>query len=237
MWTAVKISATAANNIQVEAGLLLSAFDVSNPVEPSDSDIISATTGDFTITATPQTVDFFEDVNNAPLNTKEGKRITGWDCGLNVGILEITNNTLALGLGAFNTEADGAIRPRAQYESTDFESMYWIGDMVDEDKLLCVVMDNTVNTNGISLTTTKNGKGNLALELKPHASISNPDEVPMAFYVLTKVNGSSNPTYTEVTPVGSENPYNEGWYVLSGNAYVRSTDTTVDSNKTYYERS
>lgn len=41
--------------------------------------------------------------------------------------------------------------------------------------------------------------------------------------------------YTAVTPVGTENPSTEGWYELSGTSYVLSTDTTVDSSKTYYE--
>ena len=43
-------------------------------------------------------------------------------------------------------------------------------------------------------------------------------------------------TYTAVEPVGSENPKEEGWYVLSGDNYIPTNDTTVDENKTYYER-
>ncbi|MBR1470692.1 MAG: phage tail protein [Lachnospiraceae bacterium] len=43
-------------------------------------------------------------------------------------------------------------------------------------------------------------------------------------------------TYTAVTPEGTENPNEEGWYVLSGDSYIITADTTVDSNKTYYER-
>ncbi|MBR3517783.1 MAG: phage tail protein [Lachnospiraceae bacterium] len=42
--------------------------------------------------------------------------------------------------------------------------------------------------------------------------------------------------YTAVEPVGSENPSSEGWYVLSGDGYMPTADTTVDTNKTYYER-
>ena len=50
--------------------------------------------------------------------------------------------------------------------------------------------------------------------------------------------GGSTPTYeyTAVEPVGSENPKEEGWYVLQGDVYVPTNDTTVDENKTYYER-
>lgn len=42
--------------------------------------------------------------------------------------------------------------------------------------------------------------------------------------------------YNEVTPVGTENPSEEGWYELVEGNYVLSADTTVDSEKTYYEK-
>lgn len=236
MWSATKISADAANNMQIQAGLLLNSFNIADPKEPADSAIICATTGDFNITCVPETSDFFEDVNNAPNNTKEGKHITGWNCGLTVGCLEITEDTLILSLGAADVGADGGVHPRHDYKVTDFKKLYWIGDMMDEDNLLCVVMDDTVNTGGLSLTTTKNGKGNLSLSLTPHASAATPKVIPMGFYLLEKVDGSATaPTYTAVSPVGTENPSEEGWYVLSGDRYVLTNDTAVDSNKTYYE--
>lgn len=45
-------------------------------------------------------------------------------------------------------------------------------------------------------------------------------------------------TYAEVTPVGSEDPSNEGWYEIDGTTgkYVLSADTTVDAQKTYYAK-
>ena len=42
--------------------------------------------------------------------------------------------------------------------------------------------------------------------------------------------------YTEVTPVGTENPSALGWYELDGSDYVLSEDETVDDQKTYYTR-
>ena len=42
-------------------------------------------------------------------------------------------------------------------------------------------------------------------------------------------------SYDEVTPVGTENPSEEGWFELVSGEYVPSEDTTVDSGKTYYE--
>ena len=47
-------------------------------------------------------------------------------------------------------------------------------------------------------------------------------------------------SYNAVTPVGTENPVSEGWYERSGSegsyVYTATTDTTVDSEKTYYAK-
>lgn len=187
MWSATRISADAASKMQTNAGILLNTFDVENPIEPNDTAIVCETTGDFSITCVPETVDFFEDVNNAPTNTKEGKRITGWTCGLSITALSITEETLKLSLGASEVGADGGVHPRTQYEIEDFKSLYWIGDMIEDDKLFVVAMDNTVSTGGLSFTASNDAKGSLGLELTPHATIEDMDKVPMAFYILTKI--------------------------------------------------
>ena len=192
MWKATRITADAAQHMQTNAGLLLNKFDVKNPTEPKDTDIVCETTGDFSITCVPQTEDFFSDVNNAPTNTKEGKRITGWDCGLSITALSVSEETLVLSLGAADVGTDGGVNPRRQYKMEDFKSLYWIGDMIDENKLFAVVMDNTVSTGGLSFTSTNNGKGKLALTLTPHASLEDQGKIPMAFYILEKVAGEQS---------------------------------------------
>ena len=190
MWRATRISADAAEKMQVNAGLLLNTFDIENPVEPDDANIVCETTGDFSITCTPTTEDFFADVNNAPTNTMEGKQITGWDCSLGITAISVTEDMLILSLGAADVGADGGVHPRRTYKAEDFKSLYWIGDMADENKLFAVVMDNTVSTGGLSFTSTNNGKGGLALTLMPHSTITNIEKVPMAFYILEKVDES-----------------------------------------------
>lgn len=48
------------------------------------------------------------------------------------------------------------------------------------------------------------------------------------------------PTFTAQTPAGTENPSTEKWYERSGSeapyVYVLTTDTTVDAQKTYYNK-
>ena len=49
--------------------------------------------------------------------------------------------------------------------------------------------------------------------------------------------GDTTYTYDEVTPVGTENPQEEGWYVSDGaGGYTATTDTTVQVGTTYYEK-
>lgn len=50
--------------------------------------------------------------------------------------------------------------------------------------------------------------------------------------------GDTTYEYEEVTPVGTENPQEEGWYVSDGaGGYTPTTDTTVQGGTTYYTRS
>lgn len=193
-WKAKRITADAAQKMQTDAGLLLNRFDITNPVAPADADIICETTGSFKIKCVPETKDWFEDVNGAPKNTKEGKDIVDWDCGLSVTALSITAETLGLALGAFETKADGGVTPKRHFSVADFKQLYWVGDMMDGERALVVVMDDTISTGGLDFTSSEDGKGQLSLELTPHATAADVEKVPMAFYILTKENVSEGDT-------------------------------------------
>lgn len=41
-------------------------------------------------------------------------------------------------------------------------------------------------------------------------------------------------SYSTVTPEGTESPKEQGWYEKNGDVYTLTSDTTVDSEKTYY---
>lgn len=41
-------------------------------------------------------------------------------------------------------------------------------------------------------------------------------------------------TYTEVTPVGTENPKEEGWYIKNGDDYILALDTAVVADREYF---
>lgn len=61
--------------------------------------------------------------------------------------------------------------------------------------------------------------------------------LPLPAEVLSILQGAiAAYTYSKVTPVGSENPVEEGWYVRSGNDFVASTDSEVVDGTVYYEK-
>ena len=48
--------------------------------------------------------------------------------------------------------------------------------------------------------------------------------------------GTTTYTYDAVTPVGTENPQEEGWYEYDGSAYNPTTDTTVQTGTSYFAK-
>lgn len=230
-----KVSQQTFEELQTDAGVLLKTFNPASPAEPSDANIITATTGGITVSCVPSYSDWGEDVDNAPSNTKELKHLDGWNCTMSTNALGVTADTVKLALGAADKDGTTKIVPRKDLEQTDFANLWWVGDLSDGG-LAAVELKNALSTGGFVLKTTKNGKGQLTLELTGHVSLADQTDMPMDFYVIPAGSGVSY-TYTEVANPGSANPKAQGWYVLYGDVYSLTTDTAVDSNKTYYSRS
>ena len=239
-WKASRVSADQIADIQVDGGVLLKGdgFDPSDPKLFNDSDILLVMTGSPTVNCVPTTEDFYADVIGVPNNSKQGKRVTGWDASIGGTALNFDESSLAMYLGSSKATTDGlGIKAKYQYDLTDYKDMWALFDMADPTKLFAVKVKSALNTGGLAFTTSKNGKGQTAFTLTAHTDASDPEDVPMDFYFLTK--SDDDPVvyvYTAVEPVGTENPKTEGWYVLNGDRYVLTQDTEVDSNKTYYER-
>ena len=176
-----KIPQNAFNALQLDAGVLLNTF---NPASPAvtDAAIICATTGGITVACTPTYSDFAEDVDNAPVNLKEFKHLDGWECKISTTSLGTSPELIRLALGAADiTAATSKITPRRDLQQTDFADLWWVGDRADGG-FVAVKLINGLATGGLSLTTTKNGKGQIALEITGHVSINAQDVMPMEFY-------------------------------------------------------
>lgn len=177
-----QISSEAFKNIQRGAGMILNKFDPAKPAKPVDADIVCATTGGIQASCVATYVDDGEDIDNVPNNTKELKQLESWECKMSFTMVTMTAAALKLALGAA-TVSGNKIVPKAALENTDFtDTLWWVGDMGDGG-LAAICLKNVLSSGGFSLQTTKNGKGQVSVELLGHVSISALDEVPMEFYV------------------------------------------------------
>lgn len=172
------------NEIQLDAGVLLKTFSPATPTAPADADIICATTGGIQVSCTPTYSDLGEDVDNCPVNMKELKHLDSWECTLSTTSLGTSPELIRLALGAADiTAASGMITPRRDLEQTDFSDLWWVGDRADGG-LVAVRVLNALSTDGFSLQTTKNGKGQVSIGLTGHVSMAAQDTMPMVFYSL-----------------------------------------------------
>lgn len=169
------------SQLQLDAGVLLKTFDPATPTAPLSSNIITATTGGISISCVPTYSDMGEDVDNCPVNTKELKHLDGWACSLSTTAIGTTPELIKMELGAADLDGTTKIVPRKDLEQTDFSDLWWVGDRADGG-LVAIKLKNALSTGGFVLQTTKNGKGQITLEITGHVSINAQDVVPMEFY-------------------------------------------------------
>ena len=168
--------------MQLDAGVLLKTF---NPASPAvtDSAIICATTGGVSASCVPTYSDLGEDVDNCPVNTKEMKHLDSWLCTLGFTSLGVSPAQIKMALGAADIDGTDTTKivPRKDLEQTDFSDVWWVGDRADGG-FVAIQLKNALSTDGFALTTTKAGKGQVAVTLTGHVSINAQDVVPMVFY-------------------------------------------------------
>lgn len=177
----VKVSENTFKEIQLEAGLILNTFDPSGEVEVKDEDIVCATTGGIEISCKPAFTDYGEDIDNVPNNMLEFKEVDGWDCSIAFTALNASASVIKLALGAADVEGN-KISPRFDMTAADAKDVWWVGERADGGFCACRLM-RAMSTEGLTLKTTKKGKGQLSCTLTGHVSITEQDVVPMEFYV------------------------------------------------------
>lgn len=166
--------------IQTDAGILLNKFDPSGEQEVQEADIICATTGGITVAAVPTYSDMGEDVDNCPANLLELKHLDSWACTVEFTSLGTTPALLQLSLGAADIN-DKKVSPRVSLKTEDAKDIWWVGDRADGG-FVAVCIKKALSTSGLSLKTTKNGKGQISVTLTAHTTVATQTEVPMEFY-------------------------------------------------------
>ena len=173
------------DDLQLDAGVVLTSFDPAKPAVTDDA-LVCATTGGITASCVPTYSDLGEDVDNCPNNLKELKHLASWESKLSFSALGTSPKTIRLALGAADIDGTDTTKivPRRDLKQADFTDLWWVGDKADGG-LVAVQLKNALSTSGFSLKTTKNGKGQISVEFTGHVSIEDQDTMPMVFYSTT----------------------------------------------------
>lgn len=181
-----KIPETTFKNLQLNAGVLLSAFNPESATVANES-IIGATTGGVNFTATPTFSDYGEDIDNCPKNMKELKKLDSWEISLSGTYVTVDANAVKALVGAADVSGN-KITPRNDLKLTDFTDVWWVGDYSDQNGetnggFVAIHMMNALSTGGFAIQSSDNGKGNFAFTYTAHYSMDAQGTVPFEVYV------------------------------------------------------
>ena len=181
-----KIPETTFQNLQLNAGVLLSTFNPESATVANES-IIGATTGGVNFTATPTFSDYGEDIDNCPKNMKELKKLDAWEISLSGTYVTVDANAVKALVGAADMSGN-KITPRNDLKLTDFTDVWWVGDYSDQNGetnggFVAIHMINALSTGGFAIQSSDNGKGNFAFTYTAHYSMDAQDTVPFEVYV------------------------------------------------------
>ena len=184
-----KISENTFQNIQLNAGVLLSSFTPSSATV-SEEAIIGATTGGINFTATPTYTDFGEDIDNCPKNMKELKKLDSWEvkCSGTFVTVDTAVAKSLIGAADIGQSDTTKVTPRNDLAQADFSDIWIVGDYSDKNGdtnggFIAIHMMNALSTGGFQIKTADKAKGQFAFEYTAHYSMSAQGTVPFEVYV------------------------------------------------------
>lgn len=168
-------------NLQLNAGVLLTAYTKGTDIE--EDDIIGATRGGGSFTAVPTIHQAA--VDGAPTYTKGLERVDDWVITLNATMVELNDEAVsrALGVGVVKTETgsgttkDTTFTVKRTVNDADYKDLYWVGDLSNGQNVV-IKIKNALNTSGFNLTFSDRGEGTYALALIGHFTVDDLDTAP-----------------------------------------------------------
>ena len=178
-------------NLQLNAGILTKTF---TPASGEIGEIIGATTGGVSFTATPEYADYGEDIDNCPKNMYELKKLISWEAKMSGTFITLSADVVKTLIGAADKASGDATKvvPRNDLKETDFEDVWWVGDYSDvnedgsgsgEAGFCAIHLMNALSTGGFQITSSDDAKGQFAFEFTGHYSMDAQDTVPFEIYV------------------------------------------------------
>jgi len=183
-----QIAETAFQEVQLNAGVLLSSFDPQTATL-TNSAILGATSGGVSFTATPTYSDYGEDIDNCPKNTLELKKLDSWEAKMSGSFVTVSADLAKILVGAATKDtANNAIKPRNDILESDFTDIWWVGDYSDKNGSMnggfCAIhLLNGLSTGGFQIQSGDKSKGTFSFEFTGHYSMSAQDTPPFEIYI------------------------------------------------------
>lgn len=188
-----QIPADTFKKLQLGAGLLTTEFD---PVtgDVGKANIIGATSGGVSFEATPTFSDFGEDIDNCPKNTKELKKLDGWEAKMSGTLVTMDTHAAVsvIGTAAVAGSDQTRVVPRNYVDANDFKDIWWVGDYSDVNNdastagkagFIAIKLINALSTGGFKIQSGDKAKGTFEFEYTGHYSNANIDTVPFEIYI------------------------------------------------------
>ena len=179
--------------LQLGAGLLTTDFDTATG-KLTASNIVGATSGGVSFEATPSFSDFGEDIDNCPKNTKELKKLDGWDAKMSGSFVTMDTKAAVsvIGTAAIASDDPTKVVPRNSVDVNDFKDIWWVGDYSDINEdgtsagkagFIAIKLISALSTGGFKIQSGDKAKGTFEFEYTGHYSLENIDIVPFEIYI------------------------------------------------------
>lgn len=175
--------------LQMNAGIVVTGF---NPTDRSYTGIVGTTSNGTTFNPNPSFEDLGSDLDNVPPNTKQLKRLTGYDPSL-AGTFRTMTPELAAQLCP-GAEDSGVITPADTLTDAMFQDVTILADYSDVNTnntqtgavagYMAVTVKNAINVSGYQWKTNKDGKGEFAFDFHGHYDLNSPDDPPFEIMVI-----------------------------------------------------
>ncbi len=182
-----QIPATAFEQIQLNAGILVDGFD---PVTGVIGNLLGATTGGVQFQDSVEYTDFGDDIDNCPKNMMELKKLDSHEVTMSGTFVTLSPDTAKMlaAVADVDSEDSGHIIPRNDLLTTDFINVWWIGDYSDVNTgdnagFIAIKMINALNTGGFQIQSGDKAKGQFAFTFTGHYSMNAQDKVPYEIYI------------------------------------------------------
>ena len=172
-------------NVEFEAGLILTKKFESASSFNKQNDVLCATTGGIkvNISAMKQVIKF----DGLMDNTAGVERIIGWTASVQFSTKEVDAEKVKLALGYATISENNVTLNQGVIPTTEYKDMYVLGKMGNGDwRQVCI--SKAINVNGLQETRNDKGETEIAFNLQANYGIDTQDTAPVSIeYIKAQV--------------------------------------------------